>query len=222
MAWDRELPANNTKIRYYPTVLQDNFSAIEQGGDSLQLWKINMIQRNAIPSAPVVTPARVDNTMQMYSKQNADGLTDLYVLDDRGTANDIELTENGKIGGRSQDFVMNNFYFGTDAVSYGQWAVPSVVGAINSSGGVMTGSVGIDSTSVLTSSPSRGRRITFTSGYITNTNYFVVLTPILSSGSTGYVMFTTNKTATTVDVYYQIITGTTANIQFDIAIFGGR
>ncbi|MDX1532802.1 MAG: hypothetical protein R3230_01195 [Nitrosopumilaceae archaeon] len=212
MAWDKTLPSNTTKIRNYPTVLTDNFKAIEEGDSSLQLWKGNLIQRNAIPSAPAVDPAKITNVMQLYSKQNADGNTDLYVIDDRATANVIELTENGKLGGRTTDIVQNEYYFGTDTLAYGQWANPTVIGSISSAGAVGTGSQGIASVSIVSANV---KRVNFTASRFNNANYFVIATGLYSASD--FTVTVLNKTTTTVDIRTSVATK-----GFDIVIFGGR
>jgi len=216
MAWDKTLPNNTTKIRNYPTVLTANFAAIEEGQDALQMWKANFIERNAIPSAPAVTPTRIDDTMQVFSKQNADGETDLYVLDDRATANTIELTENGRLGGRAQDIVLNEAYYGTDTLARGVWGVPTVVGSINAAGAVEAWSQGIASTSVVSSF----RRVTFSASRFNNTNYVVVVTP--TTGGNPRSAMWTNKQTTSVDIRIVNQNGTNALVAFDIVIFGGR
>lgn len=216
MAFDKTLPNNTTKIRNYPTVLTANFAGLEEGQDSLQIWKANFIERNAIPSAPAVDPSRIDDTMQIYSKQNADGETDLYVLDDRSPANVIELTENGRIGGRSQDFVLNEAYYGTDTLARGVWGVPTVVGSIDGSGNVEAWSEGIASTSVVSSR----RRLTFTANRFNNANYVVLVTP--TSGGNTRIATWTNKTTTTLDIRITNQNNTDALVAFDIVIFGGR
>lgn len=216
MAWDKTLPNNGTKIRNYPTVLTANFAAVEEGGDTLQLWKANFIERNAIPSAPAVTPTRIDDTMQFFSKQNADGETDMYLLDDRNPANTIEISENGRLGGRAQDIVLNEMYFGTDTLAYGQWASPTIIGRISSAGAVQTGSQGIASTSVAGSY----RRVNFATSRISNTNYMVLVSPI--TGGNPRMAMWTNKQTTSVDIRITNQNGTDALVDFDIVIFGGR
>jgi len=216
MAFDKTLPNNTTKIRNYPTVLTANFAGLEEGQDSLQIWKANFIERNAIPSAPAVDPSRIDDTMQIYSKQNADGETDLYVLDDRSPANVIELTENGRIGGQAQDFVLNEAYYGTDTLARGVWGVPTVVGSIDASGNVEAWSEGIASTSVVSSR----RRLTFTANRFNNANYVVLVTP--TTGGNTRIATWINKTTTTLDIRITNQNNTDALVAFDIVIFGGR
>jgi len=168
MAWDKTLPNNTTKIRNYPTVLTANFAAVEEGQDSLQQWKANFIERNAIPSAPAVTPTRIDDTMQVFSKQNADGETDLYVLDDRSPANTIELTENGRLGGRTTNLSLNQFTFDSGTTNYDENNIINCHGKFNSSG-VATYMFGATVARI-----STGRyRVTFTTPR-SDTNYAVV------------------------------------------------
>lgn len=216
MAWDKNRPNNQDKIRNYPTILTDNFTAIEEGDDTLQLWKANFIERNAIPSAPSVTPSRIDNTMQFFAKQNADGETDQFLLDDRSPANTIQISENGKIGGRAQDIVLNEAYYGTDTLARGMWAVPTVVGSIDGSGNVESWSEGIASTSVVSSR----RRVTFTSGRMSNANYVVLVTP--TTGGNTRIATWVNKTSSYVDIRMVNQNNTDALLAFDIVIFGGR
>ena len=93
MAWDDTLPANSTKIRNYPTVLTDNFQAIEQGGITLKHWQVNFIDRQQVPGAPppAATPTSATDTMIMYSNEDALTNTELFVMNDLGTI--IQMTQ---------------------------------------------------------------------------------------------------------------------------------
>lgn len=177
MAFDKSLPSTQTKIRNYSTVLTSNFGAIEEGQDTLQQWKINLIERNAIPSAPAVNPTRVDNVMQLYSKQNADSLTDLYVLDDRATANIIELTENGKLGGRAQQAVFQDIAIGTNAFVNDQNSFIFAYGVIPATGAsprALSPAVGLGEATIGTvGSDANAYTITFSGRNPSNTNYLV-------------------------------------------------
>lgn len=216
MAFDSDLPTPTTKIRNYPTVLTENFQALEQGQDSLQQWKANFIERNAIPSAPPVDPTRIDDNMQIFAKQNADGETDLYVLDDRGSANIIELTENGKIGGRSQDFVMNEVFFGTDAQGYGQWALPSAWGYVTSTPTLSYG-YGVDSVAIQSITSTK---ITWDTSYITNANYIIVVTVLGENSTTSATV--SGISSTEVVVSPRTAAGGNARSAFSFVVFGGR
>jgi len=93
MTWNASLPANSTKIRDYPTVLTNNFVAIEQGDSSLNQWAINLIDRNVIPSAPPVDPTAITDNITLYTKPDASGRRELHYIDADATPNVIQLTQ---------------------------------------------------------------------------------------------------------------------------------
>ncbi len=119
MAYDKTLPANSTKIRNYPTVLTNNFAAIEEGDISLKHWQINFIERNAVPGAPPPAndPTRADDTMIMFSKQDSAGETELFLLDDRSPANNFQITQNGALGSTSTQVNANGLAFDVDSTT---------------------------------------------------------------------------------------------------------
>ena len=218
MTWDKTLPSNTTKIRQYPTVLTANFAAVEEGDSTLQQWKINLIQRNAIPSAPPVTPAKIANVVQVYAKQSIFSRSELFVTDDHSPVNTIQLTQDGKIGAQGQDIRANNYFYGADTIGRGLWSSPTIVGRIDESGAVLTGSQGIASVSIA----SNVFTVNFTASRITNTNYMVLVTPQFGSSSNPRFACWDNKTTSSVDVYVVNQNGTKARRPFDIIIFGGR
>lgn len=225
MAWDKTLPTNSTKIRDYPDVLTNNFTAIEEGVTTLQNWKFNLIQRNAIPSAPAVTPARIDNVMQLFAKQNAASRTDLYVLDDRATANTIQITQDGKLGGQSQDVRTAGIFFGSDTLSHGAWSVPNIVGSVINTGSgtysIAGWSQGLASAAVVTISSIDYVRVTFAGSRITNTNYVVQVTPTQGTSNTRIAAWK-NKLTTSVDIRITNQNSSDEDASFDIVIWGGR
>lgn len=220
MAFDKSLPNNGTKIRNYPTVLTANFSEVEEGGSTLKVWKQNYIERNAIPSAPAVDPTRIDDVMQVYSKQNADGETDLYVIDDRGTANVIELTENGKVGGRAQSFVMQDMSFGTKTDLYTQDNLVTAWAYVNSGGALQDG-VGLTTVRASTGTYT----ITFSTA-AANATYGVIVTPLHKfTGSNNPLMGTYGSLAVgsfTVTLGNQSSPSTRVNSAFTVMVIGGR
>tara|TARA_R110002126_G_scaffold77229_5_gene192679 strand:- start:6799 stop:7485 length:687 start_codon:yes stop_codon:yes gene_type:complete len=143
VAFDKTLPTNSTKIRNYPTVLTDNWSAIQTGDLTFKTWQLNFADRDEVEGAPPPTqdPTRDDDTMIMFSKNNADGETDLYILDDRSSPSNFALTENGKVGGRATSAVFQDISIGTNTFVNDQnnfvWAhgrVPKAGGAISGQG----------------------------------------------------------------------------------------
>ena len=143
MAWDKTLPANSTKIRNYPTVLTDNFSAIEEGELTLKHWQVNFIERDAVPGAPPPTndPTRADDTMILFSKQDPAAETELFFMDDQNPANIVQLSETGKLGSALTQLVLLNISFGSETTEYvsdnlvGYWATVDTGGNILSQSG---------------------------------------------------------------------------------------
>jgi hypothetical protein len=215
MAWDKSLPNNGTKIRNYPTVLTSNFAAVEEGGTTLQFWKQNFIERNAIPSAPAVDPARIDDVMQVYSKQNADGETDLYVTDDRAIANVIELTENGKVGGRAQSFVMQDVSFGTKTDLYTEDNMVTAWAYVNSAGALQ------DGTGLTSVKNSTGKYTISFSTSASNATYGVLLTSLHTPGNPRVGHYNT-LTVNDFDVAFVNASGTHTNTDFTVMVIGGR
>lgn len=83
MAWSTTLPANSTKIRLTPSVLQANWVAIETGGvpyDTLKLQKQG------------AAPARSDGFGWVYGLDPGTGFTELYYEDDRATSLKTQIT----------------------------------------------------------------------------------------------------------------------------------
>lgn len=74
MSWNANLPANSTPIRQYPTVLTDNFVAIETGDSSFQPDKINYQKQGG-------NPAAINNVIEVFSKNNGIGKTKLYSVE---------------------------------------------------------------------------------------------------------------------------------------------
>lgn len=216
MAWDKSLPRNSTKLRNYPTVLNANFSAVEEGADSLQIWKANFIERNAIPSAPPVTPARIDDTMQIFSKQNpTDGETDLFVLDDRASANTIQLTENGYLGGLTQAVAMDSFTFdGTR--TFNENNIVSAYGFVTSGGSLSYGS-GVAS---VTHGGTGLYTLNWAAGRFSNTNYAVVI--IGTTNSNGSWNGTTKTTGAFGLEIRQSNNGTLKDSGFFFLVAGGQ
>lgn len=136
MAWDKTLPANSTKIRNYPTVLTDNFSAVEEGDITLKHWQVNFIERNAVPGAPPPAndPTRADDTMILFSKQDGSGNTELFLMDDNSPANIIQLSENGSFGSASTAFSMDRFSFDSGTTTFNENNVINAHGRFNSGG----------------------------------------------------------------------------------------
>ena len=169
MAFDKTLPSNVTKIRNYPTVLTDNFAAIEEGDLSLTHWQLNFIERNAVPGAPPPAndPTRQDDTMILFSKQDSGGETELFFLDDRSPANNVQITENGALGSASTAMSMDSFTFDSGTTTFNENNIINAHGAFSETG------VAIYVNACTVSRPSTGRYNVVFSVARANTNYAV-------------------------------------------------
>jgi len=219
MAWDKTLPANGTKIRNYPTVLGDNFSAIEEGDDTLQHWQLNFIERDAIPSAPPTTPTRIDDTMIIYSKQDGSSETELFILDDRSPANDIQITEDGSLGSFSTSLKLDSFAFDSNITMNENNVITAW--SYTLANGTRSGSFGIASSTRVGGVAQY--TYTFTTSMV-NANYAVVGTAIDNVTSNPSIVSIGNKTTSGFTLYVRnqnntLITGGNSHM---VMVVGGR
>jgi hypothetical protein len=94
MAFDKTLPANGTKIRDYPTVLGNNFTAIQEGDDTLQYWQTNYVDRDTVAGAPPPTqdPVAIADTMVVFSKNDGSN-TELFSMDPSSVISQLTFTD---------------------------------------------------------------------------------------------------------------------------------
>jgi len=220
MAFDKTLPTNSTKIRNYPTVLGDNFAAIEEGDLTLTHWQINFIERNAVPGAPPPAndPTRQDDTMIMFSKQDGAGETELFILDDRSPANNFQITEAGKIGSASTQFVAQDISFAAETATYASTNMVAYWGYISSAGVIQDSSGG------------------FTSARNSVGNYTITFSVAQSSGNYGVNLTARNNNSSDnphIANYHTQVAGsfkvmirnqnnTPVDRGFSFSVFGGR
>lgn len=180
MSWDASLPTDSTKIRNYPTVLQDNFGAIEQGDASLLHWQANFIDRQQVPGAPppAADPTRIADTMILYAKQHpTSGETEFFVMDDQASPNLFALTDGGFLGARGTRGKFQNITIGSNSFVNNQNSFVFAHGLVPAAGGAITGS-GLGSATIGTvGSDSNAYTIPFSGRNPTNANYVVMITP---------------------------------------------
>ena len=189
MSWDSSLPANSTKIRDYPTVLTNNFAAIEQGDTSLKQWQINFIDRNTVPGAPppASDPTRADDTMYVYSKTDSAANTEMFIMDDQNPANIIQLTTVGSLGNASTAMTTSALKIGTNSFSNNQNNFIWAYGTIPAGGGAITGGQGLGTATISTvGSDSDVYTVTLTRTP-SNTNYVVIAMPASARASQSNV-----------------------------------
>lgn len=78
MTFSAANPTDNEKIRRLGIVIRPNWKAIEEGSESdanpnkLKYWSVNLFERNNIPSAPGNDAPQVDEGIALFSKTDSD------------------------------------------------------------------------------------------------------------------------------------------------------
>jgi hypothetical protein len=214
MAFDKTLPSNSTKIRNYPTVLTDNFSAIQQGDDTLQYWQTNYIDRDNVAGAPPPTqdPTRNDDTIIVFSK--TDTASELYVMDAVSpTANIIQLTEDGRLGSDSTNISLNRFTFDKGTTNYDKQNI------VNAYGNVISGSLVGGFGCSVASGGTGNIDVTFSTARASG-NYVVVATVVSSGGSRRYIGIN-NKVAGSFRITTLNSSGSAQNNDVSFMVIGG-
>lgn len=223
MAYDKNLPTDQTKLRNYPTVLTDNFIAIEEGDITLQHWQINMVERNSVPGPIPNDPTREDDVMILYSKQDSSGETEAFILDDRNPANVIQLTQDGRLGDFSQGISASSIIMDDTNVSFGINQMITATATVASNGSLVNG-VNISASA---RSATGTYTVTVDADVLLNVNYRVIgmvdnqttddlrvlqvkVKPTPVGGNTTVIPLRLNGTAGLADD------------RFDIIIVGGR
>lgn len=146
MVWDQSKPSNTEKIRNLGIAIRPNWKAIEENdtavkATSLNQWVIHLIDRSTIGGAN--TPARIDDIGMLYCK-NDGTFNELFFEDSQDPAKEIQLTEDGKIGSATTQFVTQDITFGSAKAVYtvdnmvGYWAAVDATGGILSQSGGLT------------------------------------------------------------------------------------
>lgn len=212
MAWNRSLPANATKLRLTPSILQANWDAIEFGQvpyDYLRLEKQG------------AAPARVANHGLVYSLNPGSGFTELYFRDDRNPSLQTRLTNNGGIGALGQ------LIYGSAIVLSGTYQ--NVQNSFVSAFGRCQGAGGLAGTAFHIASCTRTAQGEYT--IVTDTSFasgnVCVIATCTRPGSSTPGTFNWITKSFSVDTV--TITGETKNrdgqnrdIDFDLMILGGK
>ena len=89
MAWNKNLPDDATKIRNAPTVIQENWDAIESGSSSLEIGSVNYYDRNAAGSTYSSDPAIISTSSILYAKKDSDNISRIFALDPNGDTSQL-------------------------------------------------------------------------------------------------------------------------------------
>lgn len=194
MAWDRTLPADATKIRNAPTVIQANWDAIERNtDDSLNQWIVELVDRATIAGAN--TPTNVTSVGLLYARDDG-GDVNLFYQDDTG--NEVQMTTSNAMGNVGNDLEMNRFTF--DRSRYFDEAnIVTAYGKVSDSG---TPTLDVDSgISTVTRTATTGLyEITLDAGVTSNANY-VVVSSAIATGNGRIAMWDVNVAPTTTVFY---------------------
>jgi len=229
MAYDKDLPTSLTKIRNYPTVLTDNWAAIEEGDITLKPWTINMVRRQSVAGPIATDPTREDDMMFLFSKGAATEESEAYIMDDQNPANIIQVTQGGRLGGTSQGVSCSNLRFdapiapATFQSSYGINQMITAFGQFTNTGSLsfglnMTGNAKVGNT----------YKISVDADVLLNSNYLVMLTCLAPDNSSERVINYITKPAPVAGVKTDITLAITSGSggarsqQFQAIIIGGR
>ena len=214
MAWNKLLPANSTKIRLEPTVLQANWAAIEAGGvpyDSLRL------------EGQAVAPTRVALHGFLYSRDPGDGVVELFYEDDQNPAVSTQLTTEGKLGSTSTQLLTSGISY-DDSLFLTASNFVIARAQITSAAAVQYN----DGISSCTSSGTGQYTVKVDAGRLLTDNYTIIVSSFTSGGSHTVVNII-SRTAVNPIAITQIeietvlrSNGSLANTSFFIAIVGGR
>lgn len=216
MAWQKNLPGDDTKLRTSQTYVRANWDAIETGGVPYDKLKLESQGAN---------PTREAGFGWVYGKNPGTGFTELYYEDDRNPASVIQLTNVGGIGNSTVSLYANNITFnnGTTFLDKNKqilgWLRVDANGTASGTSGDMTVAKYMDP------GAQTGRYVvTFTVPTISS---YVALVQISSSSGSSNLSrrssTVTNRTANSFRVtIYSNSTGDPENEDFMVIVFGGR
>ena len=226
MAWDKTKPANTEKIRNLGSVIRDNWQAIEENdtavkNSSLNQWVIHLIDRSTIGGSN--TPARIDDIGMLYCRDDGSN-NELYFQDSQSTANEIQLTEDGKLGSSATQVVAQNISFGSATTTNSQNAMATAWGFFSSTGATVA------AYNLSCTRNSTGKYTLTFSTPLQNSNYApVAVTRAQSGGSQDNNQISIQNSSTTYNQnQFSVVTRTSGgspslkDSDFFVAVFGGQ
>ncbi len=237
MVWDNTKPSNQERIQNLGNAIRPNWIAIEQASDNdadadkLKVWAINLINRSQPAVTGPDTPDRIGDNIGGNTEagiiycRNDGSENELFFEDSQNSSNEIQLTQDGKIGSKTTQAVITDVTFGTDTLLNNQdamvvaWSSVVVVGSAIST----QTNYGMSWTRT-----STGRyKATFTANQVTNANYVVIGTAFTSGGGTEATVlsFSAPDTKDTSEFSIRLKHGKDDSLSdrsFYVAVFGGR
>jgi len=222
------LPANTTKIREYPDVLQNNFNGIKVGDLSFKPYAVNLPERTSLAPPYNVVPTRSDDTMILYADADGagSGETELWVLDDRNPANEIQLTQDGDLGASGTTVRASALSIGSTPLSIGINQMVVASGSFDTNGTLL---YGVNMAAV--SHPGTGSyNVAVNADVLLNSNYIVLVT-VYNDGTFGdservgnVVTTAAPVAATPTNIAIKIRSGggSSNDQRFNVVVIGGR
>lgn len=214
MAWNKNLPADNSKVRLVPGYLRANWSALEDGDVPYDKIYLNK---------QAVDPTGVPNAGYIFPKDPGTGITEIYYKDSQAAANAIQLTSSARLGAATTPMICESIqavngykigasYTNTQNAFCSAWAVVDLNGNLLSGYG-------------LTSSRNLVGDYTLNfSAALTGANYVVIGT-VFTSLTRARVLYCYNRLAASFSVRTQAVNanaGTYEDADFMVTVFGGR
>lgn len=116
MAWNKNLPADATKLRLSAGIIRSNWDAIETG--LVPYAKLKLARQAA-------NPTRQNNFGWIFTKNPGTGFSELYYEDDRNPASVIQLTSAGVLGSSSTAILTTGITFSGKTQVNNQTAIVS-------------------------------------------------------------------------------------------------
>lgn len=166
MAWVSGQPADGSKIRNFPELTRDNFTAIEDGDTSLEYTFLNLSEQASPPSD-------LASDIRLYGAAGTT-YTSLFAHNENG--DDIQLTDDNLLGATTQSLALQDLTFDTSDSKYtldGNF-ICHAYGAFNAAGTKNALSKNISTTSY---SGGSERYTVVTEAIFANSNAICIVTP---------------------------------------------
>lgn len=207
--FDGSQPANDSKIRDFPSLVRDNFNAIVEGDSTASLTKANLTVQGG-------NPTLIANKLILFAK-DSNSESALFVKNDADDT--LQLTDQEFLGGETQKVKAASIQFGTKTIENNQNAMCTAWGYFSSSG---TTVAAYNCSCTRTADPGK-YRITFDSA-LANANYAAVCMSGRTVANPRVINLDLNetKTASKFDIQIRNSSESLLNEPFSVIVFGGQ
>ena len=234
MVWDKTKPSNVEKIQDLGNVIRPNWQAIEEASngdsdaDKLKLWSVNLYDRNNAAVTGPNVPARIDDAGIIYCRQDASASPQMefFFEDQEASANEVQITQKGKLGSSTTSGSFQDITIGTGAFVNEQNNFVWAHGVVVAAGGAVIQGQGLGTATITTASSFTFYRITLTRTPA-NANYHVFVTCFDLGGSSNRLrvgsLKSLSRTTGQFDVLIQRTGDSTwrTDVNFQVMVMGG-